>query len=211
MQQIQKPAKLIASLMPKFEHQTPFKGHCMKSVLKPILLAGFLATTGLVAFSQTPTVIDHCPMLSTGTPMHEGWMNERPGKINPARMQARIQKRTAEFKTGLKLSADQEGAWTAFTTAMKPSSDITAKHPDFTELAKLPTPERIDKMKVFHTQRLSEISAAMDKRAEATKAFYAVLTPEQQKVFDTSTSRHHGFAGRSGFHHNSKGTAQPKQ
>ena len=183
----------------------------MKSIFKPVLLAGLLATAGLVAFSQTPAMGDHSMMMGADSSMHQGMNHEQMGKMNPARMQAHFAKRAAALKAKLKLSAAQEGAWAAFTTAMKPSSDIKAKHPDFTELAKLPTPERIDKMKVFHTQRLSELSAVMDKRAEATKAFYAVLTPEQQKVFDTSTTRHHGYAGRNGSRQNSTGTAQPKQ
>ena len=183
----------------------------MKSMFKPVLLAGLLATAGLVAFSQTPAMGDHAMMMGADSSMHEGMSHGQMGKMNPARMQARIAKRAAALKAKLKLSAAQEGAWTTFTTAMKPSSDIKAKHPDFSELAKLPTPERIDKMKAFHTQRLSEISAVMDKRAEATKAFYAVLTPEQQKVFDASTIRLQGSAGHGGFRQNSKGTAQPKQ
>ena len=53
------------------------------------------------------------------------------------------------------------------------------------DMAKLTTPERIDKMKELRAQHLGEMTAAMDKRGEATKAFYAVLTPDQQKVFDT--------------------------
>ena len=52
------------------------------------------------------------------------------------------------------------------------------------EMAKLTTPERIDKMREMRTQRMTEMNAAMDKRAEATKTFYATLTPEQQKTFD---------------------------
>lgn len=48
-------------------------------------------------------------------------------------------------------------------------------------MAKLPTPERIDKMKALRSQHMSDMTTAMDKRGEATKALYAALTPEQQK------------------------------
>jgi hypothetical protein len=38
--------------------------------------------------------------------------------------------------------------------------------------------------------------AEMDQRGDAAKAFYATLTPEQQKTFDASTARHHGPEGK---------------
>jgi Spy/CpxP family protein refolding chaperone len=53
--------------------------------------------------------------------------------------------------------------------------------------AKLTTPERLDKMQALKAER----DARMDKRIDATKSFYAALTPEQQKVFDSQ--RHGGF------------------
>jgi Spy/CpxP family protein refolding chaperone len=75
------------------------------------------------------------------------------------------------------------------------------------DMAKLTTPERIDKMKALGAQHMAEMTAAMDKRAEATKAFYAVLTPEQQKVFDA-----HGMPGQGKDHshgmHGGKGPMQ---
>lgn len=183
----------------------------MKSLFKPILLAGLLATAGLAAFSQTPAMGDHSMMMGADASMHEGKHHEYLGKINPARMQARFAKRAAALKAQLKLSAAQEDAWTTFTAVMKPSTDLMAKRPDFSEMAKLPTPARIDKMKALHSQHVNDMTAAMDKRGEAAKTFYAVLTPEQQKVFDASTLRHHGFAGRRGARPDSKTTAQPKQ
>ena len=63
------------------------------------------------------------------------------------------------------------------------------------ELDKLPTPERLDRMRALHTQRMTEMNLQMDQRADATKTFYAVLTPVQQKVFDAQFSR---AAGRHG-------------
>lgn len=127
----------------------------MKSVFKPVLIAGLMATLGLVAFAQTPgqgSPMQHGDMMGKGGPsQHEGM-----GKMDPAKMQERM--------------ADM-------------------KHPDRAEMDKLTTPERIDKMRALRTQR----DAEMDKRADATKAFYATLTPEQKKVFDANTARsHHG-------------------
>ena len=151
-------------------------------------------------------------MMGAGGPMmHAGMGHERMGKMDPARMQARMDKHHAALKAKLKLAAAQEGAWTTFTSAMKPASDMMAKHRDHAELAKLPTPERIDKMKALHTQHMTDMAATMDQRGAATKAFYATLTPEQKKVFDENTMRRPGHRGWMAAHRDGKGpvTAKP--
>jgi len=58
------------------------------------------------------------------------------------------------------------------------------------ELAKLNTPQRLDKMLAMSEQR----RARMIERSQATKAFYAQLTPAQQDVFDVEAmpGRHRG-------------------
>ncbi len=171
----------------------------MKSVHKPLLLACILATASVAAFSQAPGVGPRGGMGGPGAWMHEGMDHPGTGKMNPARMQARMEKRQAVFKAMLKLTPVQEGAWTTFTAAMKPPVDTMGKQrPDPVEMAKLATPERIDKMKAVRTQHMTEMNAAADKRGEATKAFYAVLTPEQQKVFDAASARHFGPRDRMG-------------
>ena len=168
----------------------------MKSVFKPILLAGLLATAGFAAFSQAPAGGERGAMMGPGSSMHEGMrQHDRMGRTDPAKMQVWMDKRHAELKARLKLTAAQEGAWTTYTAAMKPPAELMAKRPDRAELDKLSTPERIDKMKALRTQHMNDMSAAMDKRGDATKALYATLTPEQQKVFDTSAMRHHGRWG----------------
>ena len=91
----------------------------------------------------------------------------------------------------------QEGAWNAWTAAMKPPANL--QRPNREEMAKLTTPERIDRMRQLRTQRQAE----MDKRADATKSFYAALNADQKKVFDTETARfgHGGPRGGHGRHH----------
>jgi Spy/CpxP family protein refolding chaperone len=182
----------------------------MKSVFKPLLLAGIFATASFAAFSQAPSM-GPSGMMSAGGPMHQGMGHPGMGRMDPAKMQAWMERRLAILKAVLKLTPAQEGAWSTFTAALKPPVDRQVKRPDPIEIAKLTTPERIDKMKAMHTQHVNDMSAAMDKRGEATKAFYAVLTPEQQKVFDASTLRHWGFAGRMGGPRDGKGPVQPKQ
>ena len=101
--------------------------------------------------------------------------------VEPAR-------RLEAFKQKLQLSPAQEGAWNTFAASIRPAP---MQRPDRAEFARLTTPERIDRMKQMRAQRMAE----MDKRADATKTFYATLNPQQQKVFDEATLRMHGGHG----------------
>lgn len=120
-------------------------------------------------------------------------------------------KRLADLKGQLKLTAAQEPAWTSFTTAMQPG-ERTARL-DRKDMGKLTTPERIDRMRALRAQHAAEA----DRRGEATKTFYAALTPEQQKTFDARAHRgphmggmkdgmkggewrHHGHEAKGGEH-----------
>jgi len=102
------------------------------------------------------------------------------------RMQKRMAEHQAQLKETLKITPAQEAAWSAFVarTAPEPRMGRDISREDW---AKLTTPERLDKMQALKAER----DARMDKRIEATKSFYAALTPEQQKVFDSQ--RHGGF------------------
>ncbi len=107
-----------------------------------------------------------------------------------------FERRMTELKSKLQLAPAQEGAWTKFAEAMRPI--MMKPRPDYDAMMKLPTPERIDQMRALHQQH----TAQMDLRAEATKGFYATLTPEQKKRFDEQTARmmarHGGMGG--GYH-----------
>ncbi len=157
----------------------------MKTNLKISLVAGLLMAAGL-AYSQGPMGGAECDMTGPhGYMQGQGMGHHGMGKMDPAKMQARMEQRQAALKAELKLSAAQEPAWTAFAASHKPPAGMKMdRQAAMADLAKLTTPERIDKMKELRAQRMGEMTAAMDQRAEATKTFYAVLTPEQQKVFD---------------------------
>ena len=169
--------------------------------LNSLLLAGVLATAGASAIAQSPA-----PTAAPATTMHQqaepGYGHHMMGHRDPAKMQAWMAKRQAELKAKLKINASQEGAWNTFTAAMQPPAHMMAKRDmaaQRAEFAKLTTPERIDKMREMRTQRMSERNATMDKRAEATKAFYATLNPEQKKTFDTETLKmveRHGWGSK---------------
>jgi Spy/CpxP family protein refolding chaperone len=139
---------------------------------------------------------------------HHG--EHKMGRHDPAKMQAWMAKRQAELKAMLKITPAQESAWTTFTASMQPPARMMGGERPMAaqraELDKLTTPERIDKMKALRTQRMAEMNAEMDKRGDAAKAFYAVLSPEQQKTFDAEHRKmggehrgrgHHG----GGMHH----------
>lgn len=111
------------------------------------------------------------------------------GRFDPAQMQERIAKRQAELKQKLAITPAQEAAWASFTAAMKPPANVV--RPDREALARMSTPDRIDQLKALRNQRIAE----QDRRGEATKAFYAVLSAEQKKVFDEETARMHRHHG----------------
>ena len=182
----------------------------MKNSLKLSLITGLLVAAG-VAYSQSPMggPCDYGMGPYGGMYGPHGMKQGRMGQRDPAKMQAMRDQRHAALKAELKLTPAQEPAWIAFTASMKPMADMkTMQRPDPAEMAKLTTPERLEKMKTMRTQRMADMTAAMDKHAEATKTFYAALTPEQQKVFDASAMQRPGRApgGRAG-----QGPMQPAQ
>jgi len=121
-------------------------------------------------------------------------------RMDPAKMQEVVAKHQTDLKAKLKLSPTQEGAWNAFTASMQLPANMgmrmspenrQARHD---EMSKLSTPERIDRMSALKVQR----DAEMAKRQDATKTFYAALTPEQQKVFDANAMGRGLRGGRGG-------------
>ena len=181
--------------------------------LDSLIFAGLLASAsamaqGTDAASAAPNP-GKSPSASQGCMSHHGEHNM--GQYDPATMQARMARRQADMKSMLKITPAQENAWTTFTEAMQPpmrmlgvERPIAAQR---TDMEKLTTPERIDKMKAMRAQRMADMNAEMDKRGEATKVFYAALSFEQQKTFDAeyrklgrhgSDGHHGGMAHRKG-------------
>jgi protein CpxP len=158
------------------------EGSSMKHAHKHLIAAVLLAL-GLAASAQTPA-----PAAPGATPAPAA--REHHGRYDPARMQERMAHRQAKLKQKLQITPAQESAWTAYTSAMQPAGK-GFQRPQRGEMEKLTTPERIDRMRALQAARMAE----MDKRAEATKAFYAALTPEQKKTFDALGARGHHRGG----------------
>jgi protein CpxP len=160
----------------------------MSKHFKPAVLAAILATSTLAVLAQPAGG----PPPEGQPGMHQNEPDRRAHRQE--RMKAHMAKRAAELKADLKLTPEQEGSWNAYLAAMKPSAPPAL--PKREDIAKLSTPERLDKMREMRQQR----DAEFDKRDAATRSFYAGLNPEQQKTFDARTARpmheegrrHHG-------------------
>jgi hypothetical protein len=102
---------------------------------------------------------------------------------DPAKMEKMHEQHLAGLHDKLKLTAQQDPAWKKFA-AVNPMADKSTR-PDQAEMDKLNAPQRLEKglehMKVMET-RMTEHLAAL-------KEFYAVLTPDQQKIFDEQMPR----------------------
>ncbi len=165
----------------------------MRFTIKPLLLATMLAATGLSAMAQpAPTAPAAAP---AGPDAHGPRGGDR--HFDPARMQARFDKRFADLKVKLQITPQQEGAWNTFVAGSRPQFDQRPPKFDRAEFDKLTTPQRIDRMREMQARR----SAEMNKRADAVKTFYAALNPAQQKSFDLmSRDFGHRHFGHHGFH-----------
>ena len=99
---------------------------------------------------------------------------------------ARMAKRQAALHDKLALTPAQEAAWQVFTAKMQATLPT---RPDVRPATALIAPERAERMAAF--LQVAQQRAAS--RVQPIKEFYAVLSPEQQKIFDSQFQghRHH--------------------
>ncbi|MDP3521671.1 MAG: Spy/CpxP family protein refolding chaperone [Hydrogenophaga sp.] len=144
--------------------------------------------------------------LLTGAPA----MAQMHGKGDGPRheqMVKRMAERQSQLKAALKLTPAQEAAWTRYTNAHQPPKQATP--PDRDAWAKLTTPQRLDQMQAKKAERNAHMAQVMD----ATRALYAALDAEQQKVFDSQApmagmgmgGKHRGERGMQGQHRHEQG------
>lgn len=148
----------------------------------------FVATAVIAGACFGAAQAQTTPSAPAGNPPQQG------RHFDPARMAERVNRHLADLKQKLQISAAQESAWTSFAAAMQPPANV--QRPDPQALSAMTTPERLDQMRAMRDRR----NAEMDRRADATKTFYAQLTPDQKKTFDTETARmfQHGHGPRGG-------------
>lgn len=146
-------------------------------------LLALLLTTGVAAGAFAASAEQPGSGPTGADPAHEH-------RHSPEQMRERMAKRQAALHDKLKLNANQETAWQTYTARMKPADRL--QRPDRAEMEKLSVPERMEKMLGMLKQR----EQRMTERLAATKEFYAVLSPDQQKVFNDEFKMHGGGGGR---------------
>ncbi len=169
-------------------HRTPRPPQTRHGARRTLALA--LSCLSLVACAQTTTPPGDGPGPRSATGAQaapeaaprraDGWQ----------RLQAQRGRMMEELKAKLQITPAQEPAWSRFTEALGNTPAPHAAHAgQWREIAQLTTPERIDRMKALRAQHHAEMLAYMDRRGEATKAFYASLDEAQKKTFDAETAR----------------------
>lgn len=120
------------------------------------------------------------------------------------RFEVRHAQRAQALHDALQLRPEQEAAWREFQATLAPPPGHRAERPDHDARAGLTTPQRLDLM----GRRLAERQARFQKVSDATRRFYAVLSAQQQKAFDSMTARGDGF-GRRGHGRGGHGRGAP--
>ena len=161
-----------------------------KSFNQRVLALAMLAAGG--ALSLSAYALPEAGAAKADCAAMHGKHGKHGHKNHAERMEQRAKHLTA-LKAKLNLTAQQEAAWNAFTASkpgqMRSMADRQAMR---TEMANMTTPQRVDKM----LERAEARRANMIERAQATKTFYAQLTPAQQAVFDAEAKfKGHGRGG----------------
>lgn len=161
----------------------------MRTYFKPLhsfIMAAALTTLAGYSMAQ--------PATGMGPDAGPAAHGQKMGKHDPSQMQARMTQRLAKLKTKLNIMPAQEAAWASYTDSLKPMQRA-AMSDSRAELSKLPTPERLDRMRALHTEHMAANTSRMAQLADVTKAFYATLSADQKKVFDDQFTHHAGGKG----------------
>jgi periplasmic protein CpxP/Spy len=168
--------------------------------LRLALLAGLALPLGLASASFAQ---DAPPAPPAAAGIHRDHMRD------PAERRAHM---AEHISTVLQLQPSQQAALAAYLDALKPPGDLKdhMQRPDADE-AHLPAPERMDHMLAHIDAMRAHLVAA----TEATKLFYAQLSPSQQRAFDDLAPmmlHHmggHGGMGHGDHHRDGEGPDHP--
>jgi periplasmic protein CpxP/Spy len=144
----------------------------MNTLRKSLVIA--IATLGLGTMAAAaPSLVAQAPVTSSASGQHG------------EKFAARMAKRQAALHDKLAVTPAQEGAWQLFTARMQATAPTRS---DVRPAKALTAPERAERKAAF-LQVAQQRAAA---RVQPVKEFYAVLSPEQQKIFDSQFhGRHH--------------------
>ncbi len=134
---------------------------------------------------------------------HRAWDPAQMREQMQARMEARRANRLKALHDVLAIRPDQEGAFQAFAAATHPPEQPAGQPPramgaNRAALANLTTPERLDRMAQRMQERTARHQEAFARRASATKALYAALSPEQRRAMDALPIPRGGDGGKRG-------------
>ncbi|WP_269714527.1 Spy/CpxP family protein refolding chaperone [Caulobacter sp. NIBR2454] len=122
-------------------------------------------------------------LLLTGTAFAQSAPEPKAAHAGPHRgermkMRHNPEARAQHLRDVLQLRSDQEPALKTFLASAKPQ--MRGERPNREALKDETTPQRLDRQ----AARMAQHQQAFQRRAAATKTFYAALTPTQQKAFD---------------------------
>lgn len=101
--------------------------------------------------------------------------------------------RLNQLHDALHLTQAQEDAWRSYTAALQPTPGSEARHEQTQALMpRLTTPRRIALLDATMQQDVADLR----RQGQAVIAFYNVLTPTQQAVFDRQTLQKDDGQGR---------------
>jgi Spy/CpxP family protein refolding chaperone len=147
----------------------------------------FVGLTALSLATSAGAFAQQANSGSTPTPERAKKMEQMQQRMQQ-QMQAGMEKHRMQLHDKLKLTAQQEPAWKAFTDATSPQhAGMHDAKGDHQAMANLSAPAMVEKM----LERSKERMARQQQHLDALKTFYAVLTPEQQKILDDSHRRMH--------------------
>lgn len=133
--------------------------------LKKVAIAGIMVLVSNLAFADH----DHNHSCNKGNFDKANWQEHHL---------EHFEKHQEKLHTMLQLNTQQENAWKIYQGQIKPQANI--EHPDFEELSKLNTLQRLDKMQAWDKERDNQAA----ERSKAIRSFYAQLNDAQKKVFD---------------------------
>jgi protein CpxP len=144
----------------------------MNTLRKSLVIA--IASLGLGTMAAAaPSLVAQAPVTSSASGQHGEKFAER------------MAKRQAALHDKLALTPAQEGAWQLFTARMQATAPTRS---DVRSAKATTAPERAERKAAF--LQVAQQRAAS--RVQPIKEFYAVLSPEQQKTFDSQfQGRHH--------------------
>jgi len=104
--------------------------------------------------------------------------------VSQAQSAATVRLDAQTLHDSLHLTLTQEDAWRAYRRASAPDAEAASRHRSaMTMMPSLTTPRRID---LIAAEMQADLDSAK-RKGEAVKAFYAALTPGQQRTFDRQT------------------------